>query len=740
MHLYAPARAAVLAAALVVGGRPIDCLAGSPLRAAPLDTSAKPGVAPAGKADAAAAFFGSTRVWPIHLTLSVENWKRMQPPPAKQSGFSVPIGAVPPPTAPHPKRGGIAGRVGLEFPEVRATMELGGKSYAEIGLRFKGNATYLSTANTLKRPLKIDLNAFVKGQECFGLATLNLNNNVTDASQMRETLAYQLHREAGLPAPRTAYARVYLTVPGIYERTYLGLYTLIEQVDARFLKDRLGNGKGLLLKPDQIGPMPYLGEEWLAYDAAYWPKSNPSENAKKRLIAFTRLIHKSDEREFQQQIRSFVDVDHLLKFVAVNSLIANMDSFLSIGQNYYLYHHPEKDRFYFIPWDVDLAFGVWGFAGSAAQQTELSIMQPYTGDHPLIRRLLAMPEVRAAYQEHVRRILATSFRVDRIEATIARTRAAIRPAIAEELPEQMEKFNDYMVAADTRRAPAPEPERGGFGMRPPMPLRQFIALRVASVERQLAGKSKGFVPETPPFGGGGRGPGAGPRRGGPGRGGPPPGPGMFLAPPVLAAIDSDGDSKLTPEEFQKGAADWSTRWDADKSGALSNDELKDGINGLLMGPRGPGGPGRPGGRGGPGRPGGAGGPGGPGRPGGPGGRGGFGGQSAGLPPLAPNDPAAEIRGPGRDGGPFGGGPGGFIAPAVLKAADADQDGNVSPTEFQEVIARWASGWDADKSGAVGNDELRDGLNQLLGPPPGAPPRGAPPAGDVLVPAAKEGGK
>ena len=54
MHLYAPARAAALAAALVVGGRPIDCLAGSPLRAAPRDASARPGGAPTGKADAAA--------------------------------------------------------------------------------------------------------------------------------------------------------------------------------------------------------------------------------------------------------------------------------------------------------------------------------------------------------------------------------------------------------------------------------------------------------------------------------------------------------------------------------------------------------------------------------------------------------------------------------------------------------------------------------------------------------------
>ena len=40
-------------------------------------------------------------------------------------------------------------------------------------------------------------------------------------------------RAAGVPAPRTAYAEVTLTVPGKFDREYLGLYTVIEQVDKK---------------------------------------------------------------------------------------------------------------------------------------------------------------------------------------------------------------------------------------------------------------------------------------------------------------------------------------------------------------------------------------------------------------------------------------------------------------------------------------------------------------------------
>ncbi len=104
-------------------------------------------------------------------------------------------------------------------------------------MRFKGNGTYNAVPKFGKPSFKIDLNKYVKGQKLAGVSTLNLHSNITDASWMNEVLAYRLYRDAGAPAPRTAYARVYVTIPGSQARKYLGLYSLVENVDTNFFAD-----------------------------------------------------------------------------------------------------------------------------------------------------------------------------------------------------------------------------------------------------------------------------------------------------------------------------------------------------------------------------------------------------------------------------------------------------------------------------------------------------------------------
>ena len=51
-------------------------------------------------------------------------------------------------------------------------------------------------------------------------------------------------RDAGVPAPRTALAEVTLSVPGKHDKAFLGLYTVVEGVDAEFLASRFGSTRG----------------------------------------------------------------------------------------------------------------------------------------------------------------------------------------------------------------------------------------------------------------------------------------------------------------------------------------------------------------------------------------------------------------------------------------------------------------------------------------------------------------
>ena len=175
------------------------------------------------------------------------------------------------------KRNGVSSSLlGLDFEYVRAVLEFEGKTFPDVAVRYKGNGTFMESRSSLKRPLKIDLNKHVKGQKLAGVTTLNLHNNVTDAGMMNEVLSHRLYRDAGVPAPRTAYARVFVTVPGEYDRKYLGLYSLVENVDKNFVADRGPSSGGAILKPCIPDVFADLGDDWAAYEQMYDPKTNLS--------------------------------------------------------------------------------------------------------------------------------------------------------------------------------------------------------------------------------------------------------------------------------------------------------------------------------------------------------------------------------------------------------------------------------------------------------------------------------
>jgi outer membrane protein assembly factor BamB len=80
------------------------------------------------------------------------------------------------------------------------------------------------------------------------------------------------------------------------------------------------------------------------------------------------------------------------------------------------------------------------------------------------------------------------------------------------------------------------------------------------------------------------------------------GPGRFVGPGLFTALDSNKDGSLTGGEMKDAFSKWSTKWDTEKSGTLTEDQLREGLTAALPPPNfgGPGfgGPGRgPGGRG-----------------------------------------------------------------------------------------------------------------------------------------------
>jgi spore coat protein H len=394
-------------------------------------------------------------------------------------------------------RGGGFGGV---FPWVTADLESGDTHLPTVGLRYKGNASYTASVNQLRRNLKVKTDFFGKAAGLEGEKTLDFNAGALDGSRVRESLSYSVFRAAGVPAPRTAFVELTLTVPGLYDRENVGVYTLVEQVNKSFAKEFLPGKTGLLLKPERLnGGIAYYGEDWSGYESTYRPDRPATPAEQQRLIEFARLVARSGDAEFRRELGSYLDVEEFLRYVAVNALLVNLDSYLTGRHNFFLYLNPDDQRFLFIPWDQDLSLGSFGGRGGSGSVLDLSLLHPYSGQNRLIERTLAVPEHRKRYLDIIGELTTTAFSKESLLKSIDAIQATTQAAL------------DREAAAVSERGERPGQTAGFGGMinRGISP-RTFVDQRLASVQRQLARKSEG----TPPGGGFG-GPGGG-GRGGPG--------------------------------------------------------------------------------------------------------------------------------------------------------------------------------------------------------------------------------
>jgi len=274
-----------------------------------------------------------------------------------------------------------------------ANFSVDGVAVAQVGIRSRGDGS----RSEEKPGLKVDFNQFVPSQEYYGYKTLVIDNLTTDASMLRERLAFLVFEAMGIASPRNAHAR--LTVNG----EYWGLFALVEPVSKPFLKSRLGEESGTLFDYEW---REYYDFEWRGGNPdAYVPEPfQPETNESKPdvatgLLGFIQTMNEAPSANFVTTIGGWIDVDRFLSHVAVENALAEGDGILGDQglNNFYLYEYGQKNRFVFIPWDKDNTFrsGSWPLYRNLDRNV-------------LTARLTADPAKRAVYADAVVRA-TTSF-------------------------------------------------------------------------------------------------------------------------------------------------------------------------------------------------------------------------------------------------------------------------------------------------------------------------------------------
>lgn len=305
-----------------------------------------------------------------------------------------------------------------------------GKQWYKVGLRFKGNSSLQSSwgSGILKLSFKMDFDEFedeypqIDNQRFYGFKKFSLKNNYNDDSQLREKVAGDVFRNAGLAAPHTAFYTLYVDHGDGPE--YFGLYTLVEEVDNTVIKTQFSDDNGNLYKPDGTGAS--FADGTFSEDV-FEKKTNEDESDWTDVKDLFSILHDDSRTNnpatWRSDLEAVFDTEVFLKYLAVNTVIQNWDTYGIMTHNYFLYNNPDNNLLTWIPWDNNEALQSGNRGGSHA----LNFSGLSESTWPLIGFLYNDPVYKSKYDAYVQEVILGAFNADMMESLYTSYAALIEP-------------------------------------------------------------------------------------------------------------------------------------------------------------------------------------------------------------------------------------------------------------------------------------------------------------------------
>lgn len=347
-----------------------------------------------------------------------------------------------------------------------ATLTVDGVVYEGVGVRFRGNTSYMMARNSQKKPFNIKIDYTIEDQRLMGYKTLNLINCMNDATFMREVLYSNICRRQ-VPSAKANFVRLEINGQN------WGVYANIQQLNAEFLEDWFAGNDGTQWRGDGMmgGPVPggglpgggvpgggttpppvvrpptraaagditaaepaggggvtsgvaaltWQGDNAAAYQAVYELKNTHQDDPWASLIHTCDVLNNTPLAELPGQLETVLNVDGALWLCALEVVFQDDDGYVNKrGSDYGLYYEPQTGRIHLIQYDGNESMG----AG------QWSVF--YRADDarvPLMNRLMAIPQYRQRYLAHVRTIMNSLFTEDLLFAKIDAYRALIEPEV-----------------------------------------------------------------------------------------------------------------------------------------------------------------------------------------------------------------------------------------------------------------------------------------------------------------------
>lgn len=374
--------------------------------------------------------FPQDKVNTLEITMTAAEWQSIMTDMTAKFGGSFGAGGTTPGGGGVPGAGG-AGNFGTAEPNyIALPVTFNGKAWRKVGFRLKGNSSLSSAwrGGTYKLPFRLNFDKFedafpeIKNQRFYGFKELSMSPGFGDASLIREKVAADIFRQAGVPAAQTAFYKVYINFGA--GRKYCGVYTMVEIVDDTMVENQFADNKGNIYKPES---------SFLTFNQTQFEKKNNETEADYSDVqAFIKALNSSDRTTnralWRTNLEKTFNIDHYLKFLAVNNTIVNWDTYGAMAHNYYFYTAPDK-RIMWIPWDHNEALKNTAGAGTSIAKAVSLPMTEVTATWPLLKYVAEDPVYMAKYKQSVKTFAETVFTTTAMTALVERNQALIAPFV-----------------------------------------------------------------------------------------------------------------------------------------------------------------------------------------------------------------------------------------------------------------------------------------------------------------------
>lgn len=278
----------------------------------------------------------------------------------------------------------------------RASVYYDGVFYDNVLVRLRG----LTARYWPKKSFKFDFNQghhFQFSPREAPVEEFNLNSTVTDKAYVRQVLAWETYRDAGVPASISFPMRVQ------QNGTFHSVSIFVEQPDERYLERQGLDSDGALYKLLKLNVL-----ESSTVNVEKRTRLDEDHSDLQALI--DGLMLPREQRAVY--LYDHIDIPEVINYLAVATVLHDRDQG---DNNYYLYRDPDgRAEWMVLPWDKDMTFGRTYLPDEGGTFNDVIWADRDPPSHPLrgyyvgnrlFDALLEIPETREMYLRRLRTVM-----------------------------------------------------------------------------------------------------------------------------------------------------------------------------------------------------------------------------------------------------------------------------------------------------------------------------------------------